>query len=69
MRSGSNPVLGISRYASKRRERWLDEVELPRFLAALATETDACADLIRFLTVSGWRVSETGRKSICKPAR
>jgi integrase len=40
------------------RDRWLDETELPKFLAALATETDACADLIRFLTISGWRVSD-----------
>jgi integrase len=58
LRSGSNPVLGISRYANRRRDRWLDESELPKFLTALATETDACADLIRFLTVTGWRVSD-----------
>jgi integrase len=58
LRSGSNPVLGIARYADKVRDRWLDETELPKFLAALATETDACADLIRFLTISGWRVSD-----------
>jgi integrase len=58
MRSGANPVLGISRYADKVRDRWLDEIELPKFLAALATETDATADLIRFLTVTGWRVND-----------
>jgi integrase len=57
MRS-TNPAIGISRFAGRIRDRWLDENELPKFLGALAEETDACADLIRFLTVTGWRVSD-----------
>lgn len=57
----SNPARGITRYGSKRRERWLDETDLPKFLAALAAETGPIADLIRFLAVTGWRVSDARR--------
>jgi integrase len=40
------------------RERWLDETDLPSFLKALVTFEGAHSDCIRFLTVTGWRVSE-----------
>jgi integrase len=53
-----NPCAGIKRNRENVRERWLDEHDLPRFLAALAKQDGPHADLIRFLTVSGWRVSE-----------
>jgi integrase len=58
LRSGVNPAFGIARYPDRERERWLDEEELPKFLAALAPETDACNDLIRFIAVTGWRVND-----------
>jgi integrase len=57
MRS-TNPVKGIERYASRTRDRWLNETELPKFLNALANEQGPTGDLIRFLTVTGWRVSD-----------
>lgn len=57
MRS-TNPVKGIERYANRARERWLDEAELPKFLAALSDEPGAVGALIRFLLVTGWRVSD-----------
>jgi integrase len=54
----TNPCKGIGRYAEKVRDRWLDERELPKFLAALANEHGPVGDLIRFLAVTGWRVSD-----------
>lgn len=53
-----NPCTGIRKNAERAREDWLDETDLPRFVAALASVKGPHADLIRFLTVSGWRVSE-----------
>jgi integrase len=53
-----NPCIGVRKHKETARDRWLNESELPVFLKALATEKTAHADLIRFLTVSGWRVSE-----------
>jgi integrase len=57
MRS-TNPCKGIERYANRTRERWLDETDLPKFLDALAKEPGPVGDLIRFLAVTGWRVSD-----------
>lgn len=56
----SNPVVGIKRNKENPREAWLDEIDLPKFLAVLQKRTtdDAMTDLIRFLLISGWRVSE-----------
>jgi len=54
-----NPCMGIERYKNRERERWLDEKELPLFVAALAkAPVDAVHDLLRFLTVTGWRVTD-----------
>jgi integrase len=53
-----NPCIGVRKHKETARDRWLNESELPKFIKALATEKTAHADLIRFLTVSGWRVSE-----------
>ncbi|MER8373702.1 site-specific integrase [Mesorhizobium sp. M1406] len=55
-----NPVVGIKRNKEKPREAWLDEIDLPKFLAVLQKRAadDAMIDLIRFLLISGWRVSE-----------
>lgn len=53
-----NPCSGIRKNEEKPRERWLDEDDLPAFVKALATFEGAHADCIRFLTVTGWRVSE-----------
>jgi integrase len=54
-----NVCKGIERYRSRSRERWLDEKELPLFIAALAkAPADPVHDLLRFLTVNGWRVSD-----------
>ena len=54
-----NPCKGIERYKNRERERWLDERELPLYVAALArAPIDAVHDLLRFLTITGWRVSD-----------
>jgi integrase len=53
-----NPCTGVRKNKEHAREAWLDETDLPLFVAALATAKGPHADLIRFLTVSGWRVSE-----------
>ena len=53
-----NPFKGIQRYAEKAREHWLDEHDLPPFLEALAAINTPAGELIRFLAVSGWRVSK-----------
>jgi integrase len=54
-----NPCKGIERYKGRERERWLDEKELPPYVAALAkAPADPVHDLLRFITVNGWRVSD-----------
>lgn len=53
-----NPCSRIPKYKETARERWLDESDLPAFLKALATVEGPHADCIRFLTVTGWRVTE-----------
>ena len=53
-----NPCIGIKRNEERPRDVWLDEMDLPKFVSALADVTGAYGDLIRFLTVTGWRVSE-----------
>lgn len=53
-----NPCARIAKNKETARERWLDETDLPAFVKALATFSGPHADCIRFLTVTGWRVSE-----------
>jgi integrase len=53
-----NPCRGVKRYTETPREHWLDEHDLPKFLAALADAEGPHAEAVRFLTVTGWRVSE-----------
>lgn len=54
----ANPCMGIPRYTERARDAWLDEHDLPKFLKALAKVDGPYGELIRFLAVSGWRVSE-----------
>ena len=53
-----NPCMGVRKNKETAREEWLDEMDLPKFVKALANMAGPHADLIRFLAVSGWRVSE-----------
>jgi len=53
-----NPCSRITKNKETARERWLDETELPVFVKALAAVEGPHGDCIRFLTVTGWRVSE-----------
>ncbi|TIW37331.1 MAG: site-specific integrase, partial [Mesorhizobium sp.] len=53
-----NPCIGVRKNKETPREEWLDEMDLPKFVKALSTVSGPHADLIRFLAVSGWRVSE-----------
>lgn len=55
---GDNPCTGIARNRETVRERWLDESSLPSFIEALSSFEGDAPDLIRFLTITGWRVSE-----------
>ena len=53
-----NPVIGIKKYPEQKREAWIDEHDLPAFKQALAQRSGPYTETIRFLAVSGWRVSE-----------
>lgn len=53
-----NPCVGVARYTETAREAWLDEHDLPAFIEALGKVDGPYGDLIRFLTVTGWRISE-----------
>jgi integrase len=53
-----NPCRGLKRYQETAREAWLDEHDLPKFVKTLADLEGGCAELLRFLTVTGWRVTE-----------
>jgi integrase len=54
-----NPCKGIERFRNRERERWIDEKEMPLFVAELArAPVDPVHDLLRFLTITGWRVSD-----------
>jgi integrase len=53
-----NPCGAVERYPETARHHWLDEEALPLFIAALADVEEPIGDLLRFMTVSGWRVSE-----------
>lgn len=58
-RRADNPCIRLPKFKEKAREDWLDEIDLPKFLATLAKmPAGAHRDIIQFLTVSGWRVSE-----------
>ena len=54
----SNPARGIKKYEETSRDVWLNEQELPLFIAELNKQTGPHAECLRFLTVTGWRVSE-----------
>ncbi|MEQ1952582.1 hypothetical protein [Mesorhizobium sp. CN2-181] len=53
-----NPCLGVKKKKETPRDVWLDEAGLPKFVKPLATVQAPHGDLIRFLTVSGRRISE-----------
>jgi len=53
----NNPFKGVQRFTEKRKEAWLDEDALPRFVAALLKAEGPRGDLLRFLCCTGWRVS------------
>ncbi|MDL2398421.1 tyrosine-type recombinase/integrase [Rhizobium mayense] len=53
-----NPCLGVERYSETAKDTWLNEQELPMFIAALGEVETPVGELLRFLAVTGWRVSE-----------
>lgn len=53
-----NPCMGIPRFKEHARDTWLDEQDLPKFKTALAKFGGPHADAIRFMALTGWRVSE-----------
>lgn len=53
-----NPCRRIAKNKETPRDRWLDEHELPGFVKALAAVDGPHAECVRFLAVTGWRVSE-----------
>lgn len=56
MRS-DNPVSKVERFAEKANDVWLDEQALPPFIKALGEVEGPTGDLLRFVAVSGWRIS------------
>lgn len=56
---GDNPCRGIKRYAEAKKDDWFDQIDLPKYLAAMQKrDMEAANELIRFLTITGWRVTE-----------
>ncbi len=53
-----NPVIGVKKFPEKPREHWLDQHDLPVFLKELNKHNSPHHELIRFLLVTGWRISE-----------
>ncbi|MDW9409568.1 tyrosine-type recombinase/integrase [Sinorhizobium meliloti] len=52
-----NPCKAVPRFTETSNDTWIDEKQLPPFLEALAKADGPVADLLRFVTVSGWRIS------------
>lgn len=48
-----NPCLGVERYSEKAKDVWLNEQELPKFIAALGEVETSIGELLRFLAVTG----------------
>ncbi|WP_167531219.1 MULTISPECIES: tyrosine-type recombinase/integrase [unclassified Mesorhizobium] len=57
-RRADNPCMRLPKFKEIPREAWLDEIDLPKFVKALAAIKTPIGDLLRFMTVSGWRISE-----------
>lgn len=53
-----NPAAGIKQFQEKPREAWINETEMPLFVEELGKRDGPHAELLRFLTVTGWRISE-----------
>ncbi|QPB21113.1 site-specific integrase [Rhizobium sp. 007] len=54
----TNPCKGIERYQETAKDDWIDEHQLPAFLDKLDAVVTPVGDLLRFMAVTGWRVSE-----------
>jgi len=54
----ANPATGIKQFQEKPREAWINEIEMPMFIAELSKRQGPHAELLLFLTVTGWRVGE-----------
>jgi integrase len=52
-----NPFRGAERFPENQRDEWLDEHDLPKFLAELSKVEKPVGDLIRFMACTGWRIS------------
>ncbi|MGV8832956.1 MAG: tyrosine-type recombinase/integrase [Devosia sp.] len=53
-----NPCIGVRRYKETARDVWIDELDMPAFIDALDGAPLPYADLLRFLVITGWRISE-----------
>lgn len=52
-----NPCSRVKRFPERPNECWLDQDELPKFVAELVKVEGPLGDLLRFIAVTGWRVS------------
>ena len=57
MRS-DNPCRHVEKFRETAKDDWLDENQLPRFIGVLGEVNNAVGELLRFLVLSGWRISE-----------
>ena len=53
-----NPCRGAKKHKEKARDRYLDEYELRKFLKELGINKTPYGEIIRFLTITGWRIGE-----------
>lgn len=54
-----NPCIGLKRHKERKRDAWIDKHDLPAFLRAVHDIGGTYRDVILFLTVAGWRITET----------
>lgn len=54
-----NPCIGLKRHRERKRDAWIDRHDLPAFLRAVHDIGGTYRDIILFLTVAGWRITET----------
>lgn len=66
-----NPVKQVERLKLNPKKTWADEHDLPKYLEALAKGTEPVHELLRFVTLCGWRISEARllRKDEIDPLR
>jgi len=54
---GDNPCKAVPRFTETANDTWIDETNLAPFVKAIGEIEGAVGDIVRFMAVTGWRVS------------